>query len=384
MWLPNVQMLFGTKKVVVRIPGLPPMYDYEYNPQDFPFPPEMTGDLLAPTYGTLTVADGLSVVTPEPYEPEAVAALRAWYKRDSKEAYVIGPLLASGPQAVAREKGQITQAQVIDPLLDETLRTNGKHSLLYIWFGTIFWPVKNTGTIRAFLDVVTELDIPFILNHASPFAVVPPHVQEKVCSGRSRVELHSKRETLDVRYMTLPNGQPRICWPFGADQAPNASHLAENLDVAYELTEVRSGRGLKPSYRNGNQPRRTVDALRDEARDVLTRAFGEDGAENRGRLLQLGDAGGPRRLVAKRLARFHCRASAHNSASTPSTCSCVNNLDRLASKPELPPLKVVRWHDMSRSYHSPHTLWTIHGQFDVSGRAKDAAENSGIWFATVP
>lgn len=76
-------------------------------------------------------------------------------------------------------------------------------------------------------------------------------------------------------------------WPFGADQPLNAVHLSENLGVAYELIEVRSGHGLKPILRNGRKAAGTTEALQAEARDVLTRAFGEDGAKKRAKLQQL-------------------------------------------------------------------------------------------------
>ena len=58
---------------------------------------------------------------------------------------------------------------------------------------------------------------------------------------------------------------PRICWPFSADQPLNAMHITENLDIAYELLEVRTGPGLKPVHRTGKAPVGTLDAVRAEA-----------------------------------------------------------------------------------------------------------------------
>ena len=54
--------------------------------------------------------------------------------------------------------------------------------------------------------------------------------------------------------------------------------------ISYELLEVRSGHGLRSIRRTGYTPTGTLDALRAEARDVLLRAFGEDGKEKRKRL----------------------------------------------------------------------------------------------------
>ena len=79
----------------------------------------------------------------------------------------------------------------------------------------------------------------------------------------------------------------RICWPYQANQVINTIHLTDNINVAYELIEVRTGNGLKPAYRTGKAPTATVDAVRDEARWVLTLAFGEDGARKRDNIQKL-------------------------------------------------------------------------------------------------
>ncbi|EIW62965.1 UDP-Glycosyltransferase/glycogen phosphorylase [Trametes versicolor FP-101664 SS1] len=289
---------------VVRAPGMPPMYDYEYQPQDFPMPEEIAARIFIPAYESLMIADGVFIVTSESYEPEAVATLREWYKELSKAAYIVGPLLPSGTRALAGEKQQSSQAHAIERFLDETLRTSGEHSLLYISFGSIFWPVKTPDTIWAFLDVVMELGLPFILSHASPLAgAIPDAVTAKVTAyGKGLLSPWSPQQAILNHPATgwfvshggqngaleaITAGVPLIMWPFGADQPLNAVHLSENLGVAYELIEVRSGHGLKPILRNGRQAAGTTEALQAEARDVLAKAFGEDGAKKRAKLQQL-------------------------------------------------------------------------------------------------
>lgn len=64
-------------------------------------------------------------------------------------------------------------------------------------------------------------------------------------------------------------------------------HLTDNLDIAYELLEVRNGIGLGPIFRTGKKPVGTVDAVRGELKDVLVRAFGADGEAKRQRLLDM-------------------------------------------------------------------------------------------------
>ena len=74
---------------------------------------------------------------------------------------------------------------------------------------------------------------------------------------------------------------PRICWPYQFDQPTNAIHLSCNLDVAYELYEVRTEDGLRPIHHLGRAPEGTLDSVKREAREVLQLAFGEDGERKR-------------------------------------------------------------------------------------------------------
>ncbi|KAI0633272.1 UDP-Glycosyltransferase/glycogen phosphorylase [Trametes polyzona] len=288
---------------VIRAPGLPPMYDHEFHPQDFPMPDGVSAAAFIPAYDSILLSDGLFLVTPESYEPEAVAALRGWLKESTKPTYVIGPLLPTGGRAAAEEKLQSPEAQAIVAFLDNTLSASGERSVLYISFGSIFWPVKTPETLWAFLDVVMDLGIPFIMSHASPLSTIPDSIRAKVQAyGKGLLTKWSPQQLVLNHPATgwfvahggqngvleaITAGVPQIVWPFDADQPINAVHLAENLGVAYELIEVRSGHGLKPIFRNGRQPAGTVDAVKAEAREVLTKAFGEDGAQKRAKLLQL-------------------------------------------------------------------------------------------------
>ena len=79
-----------------------------------------------------------------------------------------------------------------------------------------------------------------------------------------------------------------IAWPFIVDQPVNAIHLTDNLRIAYELVEVRTGEhATKPIYRTGYKPRGTVEAVRAEMENVLEMAFGPDGNEKRANVLKL-------------------------------------------------------------------------------------------------
>ncbi|TFK84851.1 glycosyltransferase family 1 protein [Polyporus arcularius HHB13444] len=288
---------------VVRVPGLPPMHDYEYFPQVESRPHPTEPECLSVAYETLTLPDAILVFSTESYEAEAVAAVREWYGDMKKSAYVVGMILPGGSHASSTEKVQSAEAAQIEAFLNDTLKTSGKESLLYISFGSVYWPITAPEKLWAFLDVVMERDIPFILSHASPWAQVPDTVKEKVQAyGKGLLSPWTPQQVILNHPATgwflahggqngiqeaIAAGVPQILWPFSTDQPPNAVHLSENLGIAYELMEVRVGYGLKPIYRTGKRPVGTTDAVKEEAREVLSKAFGEDGSRKRARVLEL-------------------------------------------------------------------------------------------------
>ncbi|KAH9858632.1 UDP-Glycosyltransferase/glycogen phosphorylase [Lenzites betulinus] len=297
------EMAWKPKGEVVRIPAFPPIYDYEHFPQAFPPAGDMMVEVFPRVHATLAGGDGVLLFSSESYEPEAVAAVKAWYAETSRAAYVVGPLHPSGSQAAASEKKQSKEAGEVQALLDSTLKASGEHSLLYISFGSIFWPI-NPEAMWAALEVIMELNIPFILSHASPFAVVPDDIREKVKSyGKGVISAWTPQQAILDHPATgwfmahgghngvmeaLSAGVPQILWPFIGDQPLNAIYMSDVLNIAYELIEVRSGpSGLHPIYRNGKTPVGTIEAMKEELRGVLGKAFGEDGAQKRQKVLAL-------------------------------------------------------------------------------------------------
>ncbi|KAI0760274.1 UDP-Glycosyltransferase/glycogen phosphorylase [Fomes fomentarius] len=286
---------------VVCLPGIPPMYDYEHWPQDFVLPPEIGARLFPRVFETLEKTDGVFLFTPESYEPEAVAAVRRWFGETGRPAYAVGPLLPAASKAAAsKERKLSSESDEIQTFLNDTLKSSGEKSLVYISFGSLFWPAKSPEKVWAFLDVLIELNIPFILSTASPMAVVSDEIKGKVKAyGKGLLSPWTPQQLILDHPATgwfvahgghngvteaISAGVPQMLWPFGADQALNAVLIADIHKIGYELLEVRTGGGLKPIYRTGFVPKNTVDALKAEAREVLTKALGADGKEKRARL----------------------------------------------------------------------------------------------------
>ncbi|KAL7281193.1 hypothetical protein ACG7TL_004501 [Trametes sanguinea] len=297
-------ILFSPKGRIYHNPGLPPMSDYELYPQEFTIPPDLIAQLFPPMYEALETCEGVFFISPAPYEAEALEKAKKWFSETGRSVYVCGPLLPRGSQAGPNETKQSTKGAEIVEFLDTTLKSSGAKSLLYISFGSIFWPAKSPEKLWAFLDVVMELDIPFILSHASPFAgVLPDDIVNKVKAyGKGLLSQWSPQQTILEHPATgwivthgghnsviesISAGVPLIVWPFNADQPLNAVRISEVLGIGYELIEVRTGHGTHPFHRNGRKPVGTIDALKAEAKDILTKAFGEDGAQKRDKLSAL-------------------------------------------------------------------------------------------------
>ncbi|KAH9847629.1 UDP-Glycosyltransferase/glycogen phosphorylase [Lenzites betulinus] len=288
----------GTKGEVVRVPGMPPMYDYEYYPQPvichgFRSGMHVYSDLDV-LHRMLEACDGMLLYTSETYEAEAVAAMREWFGKTSRGIYVTGPLTRLG-EVLKRE--QPTDDDKFQAFLDATLATSGERSLLYISFGTMFHGEDEVQKLWSVLDVIMDLDIPFIMSSSSS-GDIPEAAKERIDSyPKGLISSWTPQQLILEHPVTgwflthgghnsviesVAAGVPMIFWPFGADQPLSAVHVSDSLQAGYELIEGRSGsNGLKPIYRTGRQPTGTVEALKAEVRDVLGRAFGADGARKR-------------------------------------------------------------------------------------------------------
>ncbi|TCD65432.1 hypothetical protein EIP91_002688 [Steccherinum ochraceum] len=291
---------------VVQIPGFPKMYHWEFDPQETRIMTKgFFGSIWMSLFDTMEKADGLILTSPEVYESAGIADTREWLAEKGRSVWAIGPIISSpsSEQAVKGEQAQSQNAPEVMKFLDDTMAKHGENSLLYISFGSAFWP-SEPEKLEAFIDVVIERKIPFIMSHGSPLAQLTDTFKAKVQeSGLGLLSSWSPQQTIlthkalgwfvshcghNSSLEAVSSGTPLICWPFHADQPANAVNLTENHNVAYELLEVRTGpHGLKPIYRTGKAPTGTVEAIRTEAHDVLAKAFGEDGARKRANVKKL-------------------------------------------------------------------------------------------------
>ncbi|KDR78382.1 hypothetical protein GALMADRAFT_138474 [Galerina marginata CBS 339.88] len=282
-----------TEGAIVKIPGLPDMYDYEYFPQKSRVDVPVTMIFKA-CYTVLKECDGVFMDSAYAFEKESLEAVKLLFSEWKKETYVVGPLLPSGYGTVAQSnRGAVD----IEAFLNEMLSKHGKHSVLLISFGTMFWPTAPEY-VDEVIEALVEKKFPFIFAVTSPYSQIPDGLAEKVkASGLGMLTRWVPQQFILNHPATgwflshcgqngvtesLASGIPLIAWPFGSDQPSAAAHLTENLNVAFELIEVRTGEnGLKPLLRNGRAAKGTREAVGVEIREVIDSCRGQKGKELR-------------------------------------------------------------------------------------------------------
>ncbi|EIN11483.1 UDP-Glycosyltransferase/glycogen phosphorylase [Punctularia strigosozonata HHB-11173 SS5] len=283
----------------VHVADLPPMYDYEFWPQLVS--PTFNGPIVDgrhASYQFLQECDGVVQTSDPSWNRGGIDAMERWMSSfvPPRKVYSVGPQLPSGPLEFTRS-GDLAQSTVsfaVLNFLDGKLQSHGQRSVLYISFGTVWGPWSGPDLLWVILEVLKDRDMPFILGCASPFAAIPADISGWIeSSGIGIVSKWSPQQTAlgheavgwflthagqNSAMESLRAGIPMICWPFIGDQPIVSATLSINLNVAYELTEVRTGKsGTRPLHRTGRAPEGSADAVRREFTTILDAMNGPDG-----------------------------------------------------------------------------------------------------------
>ncbi|KAJ6502850.1 hypothetical protein C8R47DRAFT_1251687 [Mycena vitilis] len=288
----------GTDKrsgTVVHSPGGPDMYDYERHAYAAG-PPAGLGMVISTAQKLGQAADGYIAVASLCMEPIGVPYCREFLKKDGKELFTIGmqahELSWSGGSVL-----EISNERV-QAFLDGAVSQYGEKSVLYISFGSLFFPVATPQLIEALITTLLDLEqpFPFIFALGSKMASLPAELIQRVNdSGKGLICSFwvEQRAILQHRgigwFLThggfnsiseaLLQNIPFIIWPVGGEQPTNAALLSTGPNaVAFELFQVRTGPQLGPSLHTDATITGTVADAVEEFRATFAAARGASGA----------------------------------------------------------------------------------------------------------
>ncbi|KIJ46268.1 glycosyltransferase family 1 protein, partial [Sphaerobolus stellatus SS14] len=134
----EARLCYPEEGKLLQIPGLPPMYDYEFYPQTrTPKLQEVLNHFRMICHDSIRDADGIITAGTSAFEADALNAWRKWEKGRGKELYVVGPLLPinnvpSERLANESEKAVSDKGSKIGEFLERTLLEHSEHSLIYV------------------------------------------------------------------------------------------------------------------------------------------------------------------------------------------------------------------------------------------------------------
>ncbi|KAJ7711026.1 hypothetical protein B0H14DRAFT_700597 [Mycena olivaceomarginata] len=287
----------GTDKLsglTLKYPGGPDMYDHEAHAYASGRP--LSTAMLTQAQTLARAVDGYIVPSSTVLEPVGVPFCRELYVKRGQEMFTIGMQV---DEECWNGGGVVEPSnETVKAFLDGAVREYGPKSLLYISFGSVFFPVKTPRLVEALIDALLNLELPFpfIFALGGQMASLPaPLIQRVHESGKGLicdfwVEQAALLQHGAVGWFlthggfnsvseSLTQGIPLIIWPVAAEQPVNAGLLsAEPNAVAIELFQVRTGPQLDPSLRSDAKITGTVLAASDEFKAAFTAARGSRGA----------------------------------------------------------------------------------------------------------
>ncbi|CCO33749.1 Anthocyanidin 3-O-glucosyltransferase [Rhizoctonia solani AG-1 IB] len=260
-------------------------------------------------------------------EPIVAAALSGTFGKPMK-TFFVGPSVDLIPPHLPDPSSPVTQ------FLDRAYTDNGAHSVIYISFGTLFFPLpSSTPHLMAALDEIPKAGLRFVFALSSAnatldkswmdghvqagnaifpewtnqtavlehpvsssdffvsFAVsyIPPLLSRRAISPQA-IHYFLSHGGWNSSTEAIVRGVPMIFWPMAADQPMNSIQIATVHDCGFELLQVRTGPAKSTAYRNGAEVEiaGTEDAVRAEMKRILKMSKGLRGKHQRMNVRMLG------------------------------------------------------------------------------------------------
>ncbi|CCO33751.1 UDP-glycosyltransferase 74C1 [Rhizoctonia solani AG-1 IB] len=285
---------------LVSVPGIPPYYEWEFATQDVPDIQPLIVFLSARLANMIKHLETVFCCTTFEMEPIVAAALSGTFGKPMK-TFFVGPSVDLIPPHLPNPSSPVTQ------FLDRAYTDNGAHSVIYISFGTLFFPLpSSTSHLMAALDEIPKAGLRFVFALSSANATLDKswmdgHVQAGNAIFPEWTNQTAVLEHPAIHYFlshggwnssteAIVRGVPMIFWPMAGDQPINAVQIATVHDCGFELLQVRTGPAKSTAYRNGTEIEivGTEDAVRDEMKRILKMSKGLRGKHQRMNVRMLG------------------------------------------------------------------------------------------------
>ncbi|KAK4696421.1 hypothetical protein P7C70_g8385, partial [Phenoliferia sp. Uapishka_3] len=283
--------LRGTIK---KYAGAPDMYDWERGFDSATLMQLLNlllASLLLGAQAFAKVADGFILTDDPATAAEGVSATKGHYEKLGKETFFVGPQLHQSYWGLG-EPTAIENEQVASFLASAEPK-----SVLFISFGSLFFPVATPGLVNSLIETLLTLDtpFPFLFALGGKMASLPAKLIERVnSSGKGLicdfwVEQRAILQSGAIGFFlshggwnsiteSVSQGIPLIIWPANAEQPINAAVLSNQPNpVAFELLQVRCGTACAPSLRTPTRITGTEDDAVQEFKEVFKKARGDEG-----------------------------------------------------------------------------------------------------------
>ncbi|KAJ7436042.1 hypothetical protein FB451DRAFT_1108995 [Mycena latifolia] len=288
----------GTDKLsgrVIKCPGVPDMYDYERVAWGAGAP-EGIAKLFATAFKLDKLVDGHIVPTNICIEPVGVPYCREFYQKRGQELFTIG--MQAHELCWTDAAPTPPTNDVVRSFLDEAVAKHGARSVLYISFGSLFFPLATPELVDALVDTLLALEkpFPFVFALGGKLASLPKELIDRVnSSGKGLICAFWVEQRAILQHgavgwflthggwnstsESLLQGIPLIMWPTNAEQPVNAALLSSGArPVAIELMQVRTGPQLAPPLRGAPTPTGTIEDATAEFKATFDAARGPKGA----------------------------------------------------------------------------------------------------------
>ncbi|KAF8605590.1 UDP-Glycosyltransferase/glycogen phosphorylase [Ceratobasidium sp. AG-I] len=296
---------------LVCIPGLPPHYEHEQIPQMLPFLLPFIAPMLERWTNMFNNVDYFAHCSTYEMEPVAAEMFERAFSKPVT-SFFVGP--AVDPPSTSNKGSSSSSSaasNLVSQFLDRAYTELGAHSVIYVAFGTVFFPMpdsidhlniileeivahgyrlifaqssaasKSAGLNTQFIDKVT----------AAGTAMFPDWTNQADVLEHPAIHYFLSHAGWNSTIESVVRGVPMIFWPFAGDQPSNTMQIATQHDCGIELIQVRTGPARSVAYQPYGDVtvHGTNEAVRDEIKKVLALTKGPRGEQQRRNTKALGE-----------------------------------------------------------------------------------------------